>query len=113
VTAIDRWPIVAVEHRGGTWVRITHASGTVADHDLSFLIGRGAFTALTAEMIPEAGIVDGGTVGWITPDGVVDYPPDALLEHAGLGCCRGSCVGWTPAHTVLVQRGDVTEGNLL
>ncbi len=102
------WPIVGVESRGGTVVRIRHADGTtVADHDFSYLIGQpGVFRYLTAELIPEAGICDGGTVGWETEARVIDLAPDALWEHAVLGLCPGGvCRGWTPAHTVLVSRG--------
>jgi len=100
-------PIVGVESRGGTVVRLLHADGTAADHDFEYLLGRpGMYAHLTAEMIPEAGICDGGTVGWETAGGVVDLAPDALWEHAVLGFCPGGvCRGWTPAHTVLVSRG--------
>ncbi|KXP12707.1 hypothetical protein AXK57_00145 [Tsukamurella pulmonis] len=101
------WPIIGVESRGGTVVRIRHADSTIADHDFSYLLGgAGVFAHLTDEMIPEAGICDGGTVGWETEAGVIDLAPDALWEHATLGLCPGSvCRGWTPAHTVLVHHG--------
>ncbi|MBS4104272.1 hypothetical protein [Tsukamurella paurometabola] len=101
------WPIVAVESRGGTVVRLRHADSTVADHDFEYLVGQpGVFRHLTEELIPEAAICDGGTVGWETDAGVIDLAPDALWEHATLGLCPGGvCRGWTPAHTVLVQRG--------
>ncbi len=101
------WPIIGVESRGGTVVRIRHADGTVADHDFEYLLGRsGMFAYLSGELIPEASICDGGTVGWETEAGVVDLAPDALWEHATLGFCPGNvCRGWTPEHTVLVHRG--------
>ncbi|BDD80662.1 hypothetical protein TPB0596_04250 [Tsukamurella pulmonis] len=100
------WPITAVESRGGTVVRLTHADGTVADHDFEYLVGGvGVFAHLTEALIPEAEICDGGTVGWETEVGVVDLAPDALWEHAVLGFCPGGvCRGWTPAHTVLAHR---------
>jgi hypothetical protein len=102
---ITPWPIVTVESRGGTWVRIQHADGLTADHDFSYLLGRGgAFAHLTAELIPTAGIIDGGTVGWWTPGGLVDLEADTLWDHALEGNCPGGvCRGWTPAHTVLVH----------
>ncbi|MGV7807638.1 hypothetical protein PJM44_29775, partial [Mycobacterium kansasii] len=72
-----------------------------------YLLGRsGVFAHLTKETIPTAAICDGGTVGWETVGGVVDLAEDALWEHATLGFCPGNvCDGWTPAHTLLVQRG--------
>lgn len=101
------WPITAVESRGGSWVRLTHADGTIADHDFSYLLGRGGvFAHLTAEIIPTAAICDGGTVGWETPAGELTLAEDALWEHAVLGVCPGSvCRGWTPEHTVVIRRG--------
>lgn len=101
------WPITAVESRGGTVMRLTHADSTVADHDFQYLLGgAGMFAHLTEELIAEAGICDGGTVGWETEAGVIDLAPDALWEHAVLGFCPGNvCRGWTPAHTVLVHSG--------
>jgi hypothetical protein len=88
-------------------VRIRHADSTVADHDFEYLLGRpGMFAHLTEELIPEAAICDGGTVCWETPAGVIDLAPDALWEHATLGCCPGTvCRGWTPTHTLPVHRG--------
>lgn len=102
------WPIAAVESRGGTVVRVTHRDGHVVNHDMSYLVGRsGVFAHLTAEMIPTAQLVE-GTVAWTLPDGqVIDLAPDALHEHALLGRCPGgTCVGWTPAHTVVIRRPE-------
>lgn len=104
------WPVVAVEPRGGTWVRVRHEDGLTADHDFSYLVGRaGVFAALTPERIPAARVVDGNTVGWTLPDGTeIDIAPDTLWDHALEGPCpNSSCEGWTPAHTVLV---DVMRG---
>lgn len=99
------WSITAVESRGDTVVRLTHADSTVADHRFDYLIGRGGvFAGLTAELIPTAQLLD-GTVAWVLPHGVtVDLASDALWDHAALGECPGTCRGWTPAHTVLVRR---------
>lgn len=96
------WPVVSVESRGGTWVRISHRDGVVADHDLSYLLGKsGVFEALTPEIIAAARVVD-DTVGFHMPDGsVLDLAPDALYEHAVDGRCNGSC-GWRPEHTTVV-----------
>ncbi|MFD9829067.1 hypothetical protein ACFWXB_16465 [Tsukamurella tyrosinosolvens] len=101
------WPIIGVESRGGTVVRIRHADGTTADHDFEYLVGSGGvFNHLTEQLIPAAGICDGGTVGWETEVGVIDLAPDALWEHAVMGLCPGGvCSGWTPERTVLVHRG--------
>lgn len=103
------WPIVTVESRGGTWVRVQHIDSTLADHDLSYLIGAGGvFDALTVEVIPTVALVDGGTIGWMFPDGsVLDLAPDALHEHAATGRCPGgTCTGWTLAHTVVIRRPE-------
>jgi hypothetical protein len=97
------WPVTAVEHRGGTVLRISHCDGTVADHDFSRLIGRGGvFAGLTAETIAAARLID-GTIGWILPDvQVVDLAPDALWDHTRGRCGGGGCSGWTPEQTVVV-----------
>lgn len=102
------WPIVVVESRGSTVVRVTHRDGTVADHRFDYLLGRGGvFAHLTAEMIPTAQLVE-GTVAWTLPCGqVIDLAPDALWEHAVTGCCpAGTCQGWTPAHTMVTRRPE-------
>ncbi len=80
------------------------------DHDFEYLVGSGGvFNHLTEQLIPEAGICDGGTAGWETDAGVIDLAPDAVWEHAPLGLCPGDvCRGWTPAHTVLLHRGGDT-----
>ena len=97
------WPITAVEHRGGTVLRISHRDGTVADHDMARLLGwAGAFAGFTAETIAAAQLID-GTVGWILPSGeVLDLAPDALWDHAHGRCGGGGCQGWTPEQTVVV-----------
>ncbi|MFV8172488.1 MULTISPECIES: hypothetical protein [Mycolicibacterium] len=96
------WPITHVESQGGTWVRIHHRDGVVADHDLSYMLGKsGVFEALTPEIIAAVRVVD-GTVGFPMPDGsVLDLAPDALYEHATEGRCTGSC-GWKPEHTRVI-----------
>ncbi|SLJ23931.1 Uncharacterised protein [Mycobacteroides abscessus subsp. abscessus] len=103
------WPITAVESLGGTRVRISHRDGVVADHDLSYLLGKsGVFAALTAEIIAAATVVD-DTVGFHMPDGtVLDLAPDAIYEHAVDGRCTGSC-GWRPEHTTVVVSRDMIE----
>ncbi|OCB56181.1 hypothetical protein A5722_14930 [Mycobacterium vulneris] len=103
---MSAYDIVAVESRGGTIVRTRFRDGVVADHDMSYLVGRsGVFAALTAEMIAAVHLVDGDTIGWQLPDGqLIDLAPDALHEHAVTGRCPGgSCEGWTPAHTGLID----------
>ncbi|WP_071288522.1 hypothetical protein [Mycolicibacterium llatzerense] len=104
------WPITAVESRGGTWVRIHHRDGVVADHDLSYLLGKsGVFEALTPEIIAAAQVVDGDTVGFHMPDGsVLDIAPDAVYEHAVDARCTGSC-GWRPEHTRVIHNPAETE----
>lgn len=98
------WPITGVESRGGTWVRIRHRDGVVADHDMAYLLTRkaGVFADLTPEIIAAATVVD-GTVGFPMPDGsMLDLAPDALYEHTVDGRCTGSC-GWRPEHTRVVN----------
>lgn len=98
------WPITSVESRGGTWVRVHHRDGVVADHDLSYLLTRkaGAFEALTPEIIATAQLVDGDTLGFQMPDGsVLGLAPDAIYEHTVDGRCTGSC-GWKPERTVVI-----------
>ena len=97
------WPITTVEHRGGTLLRISHTDGTVADHDLAYLIGRaGVFSGFSAETIGAAQLID-GTVGWIIDGEVVDLAPDGLWEHTRGRCGGGGCTGWTPDQTVMVR----------
>jgi hypothetical protein len=87
------WPVTAVEHRGGTVLRISHADGTVADHDLGRLIGRGGvFAGFTAETIVAAQVID-GTVGWIIDGAVVAPAPDALWDHTRGRCGCSGCSG--------------------
>lgn len=95
------WPITAVEHRGGTVLRISHADGTVADHDMAHLIGGGVFATFTAKMIGESRLID-GTVGWVIDGEVVDLAPDGLWDHTRGNCGGGGCIGWTPDQTVVV-----------
>ena len=65
------WPVTAVEHRGGTVLRISDADNTIADHGMAHLIGRGGvFSGFTAEMIADAQLID-GTVGWVIDGEVV------------------------------------------
>lgn len=100
------WPIVRVEPRDGTWVRVWHRDGVVADHCFAYLLGGGGvFAALTPELIQTAQLVDGDTVGWVLADGsVIDLAPDALHTHAVTGRCPGgTCTGWTPGHTRFVD----------
>lgn len=96
------WPITSVESRGGTVLRIGHRDGVVADHDLSYLLGKsGVFEALTPEIIAAATVVD-DTVAFAMPDGsVLDLAPDAIYEHATEGRCNGSC-DWKPEHTRVI-----------
>jgi hypothetical protein len=97
------WQVNAVEDRGGTVLRISHCDGTVADHDLAYLIGRGGvFADFTAATIGEARLID-GTVGWMIDGEVVDLAPDAIWDHAHGTCGGGGCTGWTPAQTVVVE----------
>jgi hypothetical protein len=97
------WPVTAVEHRGGTVLRISHADNTIGDHDLAYLIGRaGIFSGFTAETIAAAQLID-GTVGWMIDGEVVDLAPDAIWDHAHGTCGGGGCTGWTPAQTVVVE----------
>lgn len=97
------WPVTAVESRGGTWLRITHIDGTVADHDLGRLIGRdGVFAAFTTETIAAARLID-GTVGWTISGETVDLAPDALWEHTRGVCTGGGCTGWSPDQTRVVR----------
>ena len=98
------WPIAAVEHRGGTVLRISHRDGTVGDHDLARLIGRdGVFAGFTAEAIAAAQLIH-GTVGWIVDGEMVDLAPDGLWDHAHGRCGGGGgCSGWSPQQTVVVR----------
>jgi hypothetical protein len=105
--SVPWWPITAVEHRGGTVLRITHRDGTVADHDFGRLIGRGGvFASFTAATIAEARLMDDGTVAWIIDGDVVDLAPDALWDHTRVRCGGGGCTGWTPDQTVVVRMPD-------
>ena len=98
------WPITAVEHVAGTVLRITHRDGTVADHNLAYLIGRGGvFADFTAATIPAAQLIGGGGVGWIIDGAVVDLAPDALWDHTRGRCGGGGCTGWTPERTQVVR----------
>ena len=96
------WPVTAVEHRGGTVLRISHKDTTVADHDLAYLIGRaGLFSGFTGETIATAQLID-RTVG-LTIDGeTVDLAPDAIWDHAHGRCGGGGCTGWTLEQTAVV-----------
>jgi hypothetical protein len=97
------WPVTAVLNRGGTVLRISHRGGTVADHDLARLIGRGGvFAGFTAATIADARVID-GTVGWVIDGSVVDIAPDAIWDHARGRCGGGGCQGWTPDQTVVVR----------
>jgi len=97
------WPVTAVEHRGGTVLRISHVDNTIGDHDMAYLIGRdGAFSGLTAETIGEAFLIE-GTVGWIIDGETVDLAPDGLWDHTRGRCGGGGCTGWTPERTVVVE----------
>ena len=96
------WRVTAVESRGGAWLRISHEDGTVADHELTRLLGRDdAFAELTWDMVAEAR-VDHGTVGWVIDGAVVDLAPDGLWDHAHGRCGGGGCTGWTLEQTVVV-----------
>lgn len=98
------WTVTAVEPRGGTVVRLTFADDTVADFDLAYLLNRPdtVFSALTAETIATAQLVD-GTVAWETPSGTVDLAADALYDHTRGVCPGGTCEGWEPSMTRLVH----------
>ena len=96
------WPVTAIEHRGGTVLRIIHTDGTVADHDLAYLIGRdGVFAGFTGETIAAVRLID-GTVGWIIDGETVDLAPDSLWEHTRGRCGGGGGNGWTPDQTRVV-----------
>jgi hypothetical protein len=97
------WPVTAVESRGGTWLRITHADGTVADHDLARLVARGGvFAGLAAETIAAAQVID-DTVAWVIGEQALDIAPDGLWDHTRGRCGGGGCSGWTPDQTVVVD----------
>lgn len=97
------WLVTAVEPRGGTWLRINHADGTIADHDLARLVGRsGVFAGLTADMIADAQVID-DTIGWVLDGELVDIAADTLWDHSHGRCGGGGCSGWTPEQTVAVE----------
>lgn len=97
--------IVRIEPRGGTALRITHASGLTHDTDFGYLLRRDnvgtVFADFTAETIQAAELVD-GTVAWHRPCGVVDLAAHVIAEHAETGVCVGQC-GWRPGDTVVIE----------
>ncbi|MBN7371079.1 DUF2442 domain-containing protein [Mycobacteroides abscessus] len=83
--------VISVEALPGFRVRVTHRDGTSAVH----LFDPEEFTGVAeplrnSEVFTTAQIVDGDTLGWVLPDGLVyDVGPDALWLHAH-GYCDGS-----------------------
>ncbi|BBY97885.1 DUF2442 domain-containing protein [Mycolicibacterium fallax] len=86
------WKVVAVEVVGEFRVRVTHEDGTVGEHTFAPEDFRGDFASIAdPEVFATATIVDGDTLGWVLPGGVIyDVAPDALWLHAH-GHCDHSC----------------------
>jgi hypothetical protein len=86
--------ILYVEPRGGTVLRITHASGLVHDTDL-------AYTGASAEAVQAAEVVAGAVVVQLA-DGRHTIAGHVLEEHAEYGC-PGEC-GWQPGDSLVIRR---------
>lgn len=98
---IPHYAVTAVEVVGPTKLRVTHADGTVAEHDLSRTIARGGvFTALgDAELFRQVRI-EHGAVAW---PGEIDLAPDSMWDHSRSRCT--GC-GWTPEETTVITWPD-------
>lgn len=84
--------VVEVEVVGPFRVRVTHRDGTAAVHRFDPSDFRGDFAALRdAAMFATAQVVDGYTLGWKLPGGLIyDVALDSLWLHAH-GHCDRSC----------------------
>lgn len=86
------WKVTDVAVVGPFQVRVTHADGTSAVHTFNPEDFRGDFVAIADPAVfATAAVVEGDTLGWVLPGGLVyDIGPDALYLHA-IGACDGSC----------------------
>ena len=101
--SIPHYAVTAVEVVGPTTIRVTHADGTVAEHNLARLIENGGVFAALAdpEFFRQVRIAH-GVVTW---PGEIDLAPDALRDHV-YGRCTGC--GWTPDETTVIALPDET-----
>lgn len=83
--------VVSVEVTGPFRVRVKHRDGTTAVHVFDPAEFGGDFTELRdPDRFATAQVVDGDTLGWILPNGLVyDRGADSLWLHAK-GFCDGS-----------------------
>lgn len=95
--SVPAYEVVAVEVTGPATIRVSHADGTVAEHNLSRLVESGeAFTPLADEAFFKQVFIDHGAVAW---PGEIDLAPDTMWDHT-----RGRCTdcGWTHEETTVI-----------
>ncbi|WP_165797852.1 DUF2442 domain-containing protein [Mycolicibacter virginiensis] len=99
--SIPAYEVTTVEVVDPTTLRVSHADGTVAEHDLARLIARGGVYAplADAEFFKQVRIAHGA----VTWPGEIDLAPDSLWDHS-----RGRCTGcgWTAAETRVIALPD-------
>lgn len=98
---IPAYEVTTVEAVGPTTLRVSHADGTVAEHDLARLITRGGVYAplADAKFFKQVRIAHGA----VTWPGEIDLAPDAMFDHS-----RGRCTGcgWTAEETRVIALPD-------